>query len=153
MFKPTCGRKQENPVWHYFDYDKSSDKSRCKVGCDSDSASDTGAAATNNAAELQPAGASGSEKQRSCGQELIGKNTTNLKNHLRSKHKEIYEKVVAEESVKREPHDDRPSRQTTLNVKVHNILYLIYVFVICEICLLFSLMMTNDYVCLFRYYK
>jgi hypothetical protein len=34
MFKPTSGRKQENGVWKYFDFDASTDKSRCKVeGC------------------------------------------------------------------------------------------------------------------------
>jgi BED zinc finger len=101
MFEPSCGRKPQNPVWRYFEYDKSTDKSRCKVGSDS-------ATTMDSSAEHEPA--SGSEKQRSCGQELIGKNTTNLKSHLRSKHEEVYDRVVAEESVKKESLDDRPSQ-------------------------------------------
>lgn len=79
MFKPSCGRKQENPVWRYFEYDKSTDKSRCKVGSDSATTADTSAEHERD----EPAG--GSERHRSCGQELIGKNATNLKSHLRSK--------------------------------------------------------------------
>jgi hypothetical protein len=31
MFKPTSERKQDNGVWKYFNFDASTDKSRCKV--------------------------------------------------------------------------------------------------------------------------
>lgn len=100
MFKPSSGRKHDHPVWEYFEYEKSSDKTRCQVIAPPDT---TG---------------SGRSKEGVCGQELVGKNTTNLKNHLRSKHKEIYEKVTAAESMRKEPKDERSSRQTTLSVKV-----------------------------------
>jgi hypothetical protein len=73
MFKPGSGRKVECEVWKYFKYDKSTDRSKCevlvKIGSTADGASDS---------------------SEMCGQWLTGKNATNLRNHLKSKHKEIH---------------------------------------------------------------
>ena len=54
------GRKRHSPIWDYFEYDSVSDKSKCLV------------VENNNTA---------------CGAVIKGKNPTNLKVHLRSAHK------------------------------------------------------------------
>jgi hypothetical protein len=79
IFKPSSGRKLESEVWKCFVYDKASDKSRCLVKLmeATASASNTGTATGDGAGTTE----------YECGQLLIGKNTTNLCNHIRSKHK------------------------------------------------------------------
>ena len=70
MFKPNCGRKLESVVWEYFVYDAASDKSRCNVStrdCGDDDA-----------------------VKHECGKLLNGKNATNLTNHLRCVHKDVF---------------------------------------------------------------
>lgn len=61
------GRKRENSVWSYFEYIESKRKSRCNVGD----------------------GKTGKE----CGQEICGKNPTNLKRHLMAHHKEAHSEL------------------------------------------------------------
>lgn len=60
MAVPKVGRKQQSPIWDYFEYDCVSDKSKCLAV----------------------------EGGKICGQFIKGKNPTNLKVHLRSTHKE-----------------------------------------------------------------
>jgi len=67
MFKPGSGRKLESGVWQYFIYETATDKSRC---CVNTVAGDDG-------------------EKHECGSMLGGKNATNVKSHLRSKHKDI----------------------------------------------------------------
>ena len=67
MLKKGCGRKSASNVWKYFSYDRASDKSRCLIDDIKDS--------------------SGNQK---CDALLTGNNATNLKNHLKYKHKSIY---------------------------------------------------------------
>ena len=40
------------------------------------------------------------DKQKPCGIQLVGKNTTNLRSHLRSKHKKVYDALVEAEKLK-----------------------------------------------------
>ena len=94
MFKPNSGRKVDSSVWSYFKYEPATDKSRCTVILD---------------------GGHDSER-RACEQQLSGKNATNLRNHLRSKHKtEFAELQSAEQRCKSLEAD---SRQQKLTVQV-----------------------------------
>ena len=70
MFKPSSGRKVESGVWEYFVYEAADDKSRCCVR------TVAGKDAENH----------------ECGTLIVGKNATNLLNHLHSKHKDMYAK-------------------------------------------------------------
>jgi BED zinc finger len=87
MFKVNSGRKKDSPVWSYFEYEPSSNKSRCtvKVG-------DGG----------------------QCGLLLVGKNTTNLRNHIESKHKTVFKELIAVE--KQEKQSKETSGQVKLNL-------------------------------------
>jgi len=90
MFKPSSGRKKESPVWSHFEYDGSLDKSRCLITI----------------------------AEKPCGQFLLGKNTTNLRNHLKSKHKEVFAALVIAESQAKRPQDvtTTPTVQAKLKV-------------------------------------
>jgi hypothetical protein len=65
MFRAPCGRHKESPIWNFYHYDASTDKSRCTVIVAAD----------------------GSSSKRECGRLLSGKNPTNLKVHLKTFHK------------------------------------------------------------------
>jgi hypothetical protein len=67
MFKPTSGRKTDDGVWKYFKYEPASDNSTClvRLGDDPDGTAKT------------------------CSAMIKGKNATNLKNHIRFKHKHL----------------------------------------------------------------
>ena len=75
MFKPSSGRKTESGVWTHFIYDANLDQSKCIVRLPGSSGGDDGA----------------------CGSILVGKNCTNLKNHLRSKHKKLFDELLSNE--------------------------------------------------------
>jgi hypothetical protein len=79
MFKPGSGRKVECEVWKYFHYDKASDRSQCEI-------------------EIRIGDKDNSE---ACGQRLTGKNATNLRNHIKSKHKEIHAALLSSEKQQR----------------------------------------------------
>lgn len=64
----SSGRKVDDAVWKFFTYEASSDKSVCTVSLSEDG---DGSAT------------------RKCGAVIKGKNTTNLKNHIRYKHKNL----------------------------------------------------------------
>jgi len=89
------GRKTESPVWSYFAYDPSTDKSRCSVAVSNDDEGPT----------------------HECGALLNGKNATNLRNHPRYKHRSEYDELVTLEQ-KRTEQKEEPWRQSQLNVKV-----------------------------------
>lgn len=82
MFKVKSGRKKDSPVWTYFEYEPSSDKSRCivKVG------------------------------ESICGLLLVGKNTTNLRSHIQSKHKDVYNEIIAEEKKEKQSKETAEQR-------------------------------------------
>ena len=103
MFKPKSGRKVDNAVWAYFMYDVSSDKSRCIANISKDS-DDT--------------------QTHECGQLLSGKNATNLRNHLRFKHKKAYEALLQTERQRATVKDARPLHQKQLHVQVSLLLYI-----------------------------
>jgi len=90
MFKPKSGRKVDNAVWAYFMYDAFSDKSGCIANISKDS-DDT--------------------QTRACGQLLSGKNATNLRNHLRFKHKMKYEALLQTDRQRATVNDARPQQQ------------------------------------------
>lgn len=71
MFKSGSGRKTDDGVWKYFKYEAASDNSVCSVRISDES--------------------DGSAK--TCGVVLKGKNATNLKNHIRFKHKHLVPEV------------------------------------------------------------
>lgn len=79
MFKVGSGRKCESTVWKFFKYEKSCDKSTCLVAIKTE--------------------ANGNPIQ--CGEEIKGKFTTNLKNHLRFKHKQLFDEFNKEEEQKK----------------------------------------------------
>ena len=68
-FKVTSGRKKESVVWDYFAYDAVLDKSTCNVIVDEDSG-------------------------RKCGWNIAGKNSTNVKVHLKTAHRRIFDDVA-----------------------------------------------------------
>jgi hypothetical protein len=68
MFKVTSGRKVDDAVWKFFTYEASSDKSVCTIRL-----SENGDGSAT----------------RKCGAVIKGKNATNLKNHIRYKHKNL----------------------------------------------------------------
>ena len=90
------GRKTESPVWSYFAYDASTDKSRCSVATNNDDDGPT----------------------HTCGVLLNGKNVTNLRNHLRYKHKREHDELMTLERKRTEQKEERTWRQSQLNVKV-----------------------------------
>jgi len=69
MFKPNSGRKKGSHVFKYFEYEKSSNKSRCIVEVQTET----------GAKEL-------------CGYQLKGKNASNLSHHLK-KHPETLKEL------------------------------------------------------------
>ena len=85
-----CVLKIANPVWQYFEHDNGRNKTKCKVV----------------------------KSGKLCGQELTDKNTTNLKNHLRSHHKEEHAAMMAEEQRLSKPKDEHRTAQQKLPVKV-----------------------------------
>lgn len=91
MFKPGSGRKTESEVWKYFVYDSASDKSRCLVKV-------TEASSTVNTASCE------------CGQLLIGKNATNLRNHIRSKHKSLNAELEKKEKEQKRPTSEKTTQ-------------------------------------------
>lgn len=110
MLKKGCGRKSDSGVWKYFSYDRASDKTRCLIELDNKSDSN---------------GSSEAVEKRKCDALLCGNNATNLKNHLKYKHKVIFtelEKLEAQtiKSKKTLPQTagDLPKQQSQLNVQV-----------------------------------
>jgi hypothetical protein len=80
MLKAGSGRKVDDPVWKYFHYEASKDLCTCIVET----------ANADEATELQDVeGDKGENSKLKCGAILKGKNATNLKNHIRYKHKEL----------------------------------------------------------------
>ena len=63
VIKNGCGRRLESDVWTHFKYDAVSERSTCLVVDDG----------------------------KPCMKTFSGKNTTNLKNHLQSQHKQTFE--------------------------------------------------------------
>ena len=85
MFKSGSGRKFDDNVWKYFKYEAASDRSVCSVHM-----------------------TDGSDGSTTCGVVLKGKNATNLKNHIRFKHKHLM-------------HELEESNRITKNTKLENI--------------------------------
>jgi len=78
------GRKRECTVWQHFEYLEGKKKSKCLVV---------------------------DESGKMCGFEVAGKNPTNLKGHLNTRHKDVYAEVCGKEqdrkhSLKRKRDDD-----------------------------------------------
>ena len=96
MFKPTSGRKTESLVWKYFEYDASANKSRCVVAT----------------------GDGGGDNQPQCGQQLSRKYATNLRHHLRFKHKTDFDELQRLEQQRTKTKDERLTRQSTLHLQV-----------------------------------
>lgn len=90
MFKRMSGRKAGSPVWSYFAYNASTDKSRCSVAVSNDDEGPT----------------------HECGALLNGKNATNLRTHLRYKHKRQYDELMTLER-KRTEQKEEPWRQSS----------------------------------------
>jgi hypothetical protein len=67
FIKMFSGRKRESEVWKYFNYKAGVDKSVCQVVIEGDETTKV-----------------------TCRKEVVGKNTTNLKAHLRVYHAEVY---------------------------------------------------------------
>jgi hypothetical protein len=101
MFKPNSGRKTESQVWKYFIHDKSTDVSRCIV-----TISDTN---------------KNGDKKEECGQTLVGKNATNLRNHLRSKHKKLYADIEATETQSKREKETKKLSSAATQVQVTKI--------------------------------
>lgn len=95
MFKPGCGRKAESEVWKHFVYDTASDKSRCIVKIENDV----------------------------CGQTLVGKNATNLRNHLRSRHKALNVELEKKEAEQKKLKTIHADKQQPLLVSVSVLLF------------------------------
>ena len=74
----SVGRPRKSPVWDYFLYCNSTQKSMCQVVV----------ASGDDSAESRP---------RKCGQLLAGKFATNLKYHLKKAHPTVYQDVIAKE--------------------------------------------------------
>jgi DNA-binding PucR family transcriptional regulator len=101
MFKTNSGRKQESNIWKYFKYDASSNKSICIVQTKKDN--DMGDAAT-------------------CGQQLMAKNASNLKYHMRSQHKTEFAEFDNSERHRKQPQDKgHTTQQTKLTVQVEQV--------------------------------
>ncbi len=82
--KPTSGRKKENVIWEYFSYDGAQDKSTCQVVVDS----------TSN---------------KICGRKLAGANTTNLKTHLKTFHRDEFKIMDEKQQTRKLPSAAAPS--------------------------------------------
>lgn len=63
VIKNGCGRRLESDVWSHFKFDPVSQRSKCLVVSD----------------------------EKPCDKYIAGKNTTNLKNHLQSQHRQIFD--------------------------------------------------------------
>ena len=100
MFKPGSGRKLESDVLKYFIYETATDKSR---GC-----------------VISTVAGEDGEKHE-CGSILGGKNATNLKSHLRSKHKDVFTTLQNQEKLKKHPADKASVLQTKLTLKVRHV--------------------------------
>lgn len=106
MFKPNCGRKLESVVWEYFVYDAASDKSRCQVS-------------------TQDCGDEDAVKHE-CGKLLNGKNATNLTNHLRCVHKDVFNAMEQKKKLQKQPADKVAGVQTKLILKVNKNIIVFY---------------------------
>lgn len=85
LVKQFSGRKRSHSVWTYFKYDEKQDKSRCIVV---------------------------SSKGSACDVLVATKNATNLKNHLRIHHKEIYKEL---EDIEKEQKEQSRSSKISKN--------------------------------------
>jgi hypothetical protein len=82
MLKAGSGRKTDDTVWKYFQYESSKDISTCIVDMSLSQADSTPQPQQGESAE-------GGMSKHKCGATIKGKNATNLKNHIRYKHKEL----------------------------------------------------------------
>ena len=81
------GRPRKSPVWDFFEYDSSTQKSLCQVmipGDASSSAESPGSDLTRNM----------------CGHAIAGKFATNMKNHLKKAHPNVYQEVILKAQAK-----------------------------------------------------
>ena len=93
--RSVIGRPRKSPVWDYFVYNSSTQKSVCQV-----SASSGG----DDSAE--------SPGSRVCGHALSGKFATNLKQHLKKAHPPLYLAVLAKEEVIAKERMKKPKKIT-----------------------------------------
>ena len=93
--RSVIGRPRKSPVWDYFVYNSSTQKSVCQV-----SASSGG----DDSAE--------SPGSRVCGHALSGKFATNLKQHLKKAHPPLYLAVLAKEEVMAKERMKKPKKIT-----------------------------------------
>jgi len=85
LIQQFSGRKRASCVWRYFKYDEKQDKSRCIVVSSNGSA---------------------------CDVLVATKNATNLKNHLRKHHKDIYKEL---EDIEKEQKEQSSSSKRSKN--------------------------------------
>jgi hypothetical protein len=61
------------------------------------------------------------DKKEECGQTLVGKNATNLRNHLRSKHKKLYADIEATETQSKREKETKKLSSAATQVQVTKI--------------------------------
>ena len=85
-----AGRPRRSSVWNYFKYEKERDKSVCQVKITKD------------------------EKQVTCGKELSGVYSSNMKKHLKMHHREAFQKFEKEEGERKKPESSMKRKDSTL---------------------------------------
>ena len=85
------GRPRKSPVWDYFGYNSSTQKSVCQVS------------ASSGSAESPPG-------SRVCSHALFGKFATNLKQHLKKAHLPLYLAVLAKKEVMAKERMKKPKK-------------------------------------------
>ena len=85
-----AGRPRRSSVWNYFKYEKERDKSVCQVKITKD------------------------EKEVTCGKELSGVYSSNMKKHLKMHHREAFQKFEKEEGERKKAESSMKRKDSTL---------------------------------------
>ena len=95
----TTGRPKKSPVWEYFDYDELQGKSLCQV------------------LKVRPT-SSDSDTSEICGHKIEGKWPTNLRQHLKKAHPDVYSEVSKRDHTEEEKKTKKEAERQKASLKV-----------------------------------
>ena len=95
----TTGRPKKSPVWEYFDYDELQGKSVCQV------------------LKVRPT-SSDSDTSEICGRKIEGKWPTNLRQHLKKAHPDVYSEVSKKDHAEEEKKTKKEAERQKASLKV-----------------------------------